>query len=142
MERNKAFLESKECRRSTKVFKVMACTVRTRGPDQCRSHHQKMQKKYDSIDNIIFNCRKSLPKLKKRQMESVDKVMPECFEPIEPRDLIVAVEEPRSCSVEVTFNDSPFELKNEKEPSEIGFFLQDDNNSLFGLYQDDYDMII
>lgn len=44
---------------------MMARFIRTRGPDQCRSHHQKMQKKYDSIANIIANCQKNLSKLKK-----------------------------------------------------------------------------
>ena len=32
-----------------------------------------MQKKYDTIENILFNCRKSLPRLKKRQVEHVEK---------------------------------------------------------------------
>jgi hypothetical protein len=74
VENNKLHLESKECRRSTKVFKMMSSQILTRGPDQCRSHHQKMHKKYDSVDNIIINCKKGLPRLKKRKANTSEKV--------------------------------------------------------------------
>lgn len=51
----------------------MSASILTRGPDQCRSHHQKMHKKYDSVDNIIINCKKGLPRLKKRKTNISDK---------------------------------------------------------------------
>lgn len=31
----------------------MAQYIKTRGGDQCRTHHQKMLEKYQNIDNII-----------------------------------------------------------------------------------------
>lgn len=31
----------------------MAKSIRTRCPEQCRSHHQKYEKKYLNFDNII-----------------------------------------------------------------------------------------
>ena len=34
--------QAKGLRRRDKVFKAMAKTIRTRDPEQCRSHHQKM----------------------------------------------------------------------------------------------------
>lgn len=32
---------------------MMSKKVKTRSPQQCHSHHQKMIKKYGSIDNIV-----------------------------------------------------------------------------------------
>lgn len=51
----------------------MANLIKTRGADQCRSHHQKMQKKYDTIQGILVYCRKTLPRLKKKKNESLKK---------------------------------------------------------------------
>jgi hypothetical protein len=36
----------KELRRTDKIFKEMAKFIKTRAADQCRSHHQKMEKKH------------------------------------------------------------------------------------------------
>ncbi len=32
----------------------MSHYIQKRGPDQCRSHHQKMSIKYGTLDSIIF----------------------------------------------------------------------------------------
>jgi hypothetical protein len=40
-----------------KIFKTMADFLGSRAADQCRSHHQKMEKKYKTFYNIIFNLR-------------------------------------------------------------------------------------
>ena len=49
--------ENKHMRRMDKIFKTMADFLGTRAADQCRSHHQKMEKKYKNFYNIIFNLR-------------------------------------------------------------------------------------
>jgi len=36
-----------------KIFKTMALFIGTREAEQCRSHHQKMEKKYRSFYKII-----------------------------------------------------------------------------------------
>ena len=48
----------KHMRRMDKIFKTMATFVGTREAEQCRSHHQKMEKKYHSIARILINLRK------------------------------------------------------------------------------------
>ncbi len=40
-------------RREMKIFKQMSQYVKTRTPDQCRSHHQKVQKLHKTISDII-----------------------------------------------------------------------------------------
>ena len=40
-------------RRTKKVFVLISERVKTKTPDQCRSHHQKMMKHSKSIKNII-----------------------------------------------------------------------------------------
>lgn len=40
-------------RKEKKIFKQMSEFVRTRVPDQCRSHHQKMLKFHFSIENLL-----------------------------------------------------------------------------------------
>lgn len=52
---------------------MMASLIKTRGADQCRSHHQKMQKKYDTIQNILVHCRRTLPRLKKKKNDCLKK---------------------------------------------------------------------
>lgn len=59
-------LENKENRRSSKIFKQMAKVVISRSADQCRSHHQKMEKKHGSVPNILTQCRKSLERLRNK----------------------------------------------------------------------------
>jgi hypothetical protein len=44
-------------RRMDKIFKTMADFLGSRAADQCRSHHQKMEKKYKNFYNIIYNLR-------------------------------------------------------------------------------------
>jgi hypothetical protein len=31
----------------------MSKNIRTRGPDQCRSHHQKMENKFPEFNNLL-----------------------------------------------------------------------------------------
>lgn len=45
--------ERKNLRRSEKIFKVMSRYLGTRTADQCRSHHQKMEKKCLSFQKIL-----------------------------------------------------------------------------------------
>lgn len=40
-----------------KIFKSMETFIGTRAADQCRSHHQKMEKKYKTFYRIIYNLR-------------------------------------------------------------------------------------
>ena len=44
-------------RKTDKVFKSMASFIETREPHQCRSHHQKVEKKWGSFPNILVNLR-------------------------------------------------------------------------------------
>ena len=53
---SKHFIE-KNLRRSDKIFKRMTTFIRTREAEQCRSHHQKTQKKYHSFREIIIKLR-------------------------------------------------------------------------------------
>lgn len=48
---------NKELRRMDKIFKSMATFIGTRAADQCRSHHQKIEKKYHSFLNILTSLR-------------------------------------------------------------------------------------
>jgi hypothetical protein len=45
-------------RRLDKIFKTMANFIGSREAEQCRSHHQKMEKKYHSFPNITLYLRK------------------------------------------------------------------------------------
>ena len=47
----------KEKRRLDKIFKTMAIFIGTREAEQCRSHHQKMEKKYNTFANMILYLR-------------------------------------------------------------------------------------
>ena len=44
-------------RRTDKIFKTMEIFVGTRQAEQCRSHHQKMEKKYINFTNILVHFR-------------------------------------------------------------------------------------
>jgi len=54
MENTRDFLTEKT-RRKTKVFYRLSKIMRKRTPDQCRSHHQKLQLKYDDDLYAIMN---------------------------------------------------------------------------------------
>ena len=49
---------NKHMRRMDKIFKTMANFIGSREAEQCRSHHQKMEKKYHSFSKILINLRK------------------------------------------------------------------------------------
>jgi hypothetical protein len=53
---NKHFIY-KYLRRTDKIFKSMANFIQTREAEQCRSHHQKMEKKYHSFYQILIKLR-------------------------------------------------------------------------------------
>lgn len=40
-------------KRSTKVFKRLSVLVGTKNNTQCKTHHQKMEKSYGSVEGII-----------------------------------------------------------------------------------------
>ena len=48
---------NRHMRRMDKIFKSMELFVATRQAEQCRSHHQKMEKKYHNFIAIIANLR-------------------------------------------------------------------------------------
>jgi hypothetical protein len=48
-------------RRMIKINVLMSKCVKTRSPDQCRSHHQKMIKYHQDIPTIICHIRALLP---------------------------------------------------------------------------------
>jgi hypothetical protein len=53
MRDHRADFETEKNRRRTKVFYRLSKVLKKRTPDQCRSHHQKLQIKYnDEIDRI------------------------------------------------------------------------------------------
>ena len=56
----------KESRRQCKVFKAMAGFIRSRDANQCRSHHHKMTKSFDSIHETLESLKSKYPYLKKR----------------------------------------------------------------------------
>jgi hypothetical protein len=47
----------KHMRRMDKIFKTMANFIETREAEQCRSHHQKMEKKHHTFYKIIKSLR-------------------------------------------------------------------------------------
>jgi hypothetical protein len=47
------FTQSHTDRRLMKINVLMSQTIKTRSPDQCRSHHQKMIKYHSDIPSII-----------------------------------------------------------------------------------------
>lgn len=48
---------NKHLRRTDRIFKSMASFVETREAEQCRSHHQKMEKKYKYFSKILMSLR-------------------------------------------------------------------------------------
>lgn len=50
---NKEKFGDREARRTDKIFREMAKAIRTRGADQCRSHHQKMDKKFPEFERLL-----------------------------------------------------------------------------------------
>ena len=50
---------NRHMRRMDKIFKTMELFIGTRQAEQCRSHHQKMEKKYHNFTTIISNLRKT-----------------------------------------------------------------------------------
>lgn len=47
----------KHLRRTDKIFKTMSSFIGSREAEQCRSHHQKMEKKYKNFYQIIIKLR-------------------------------------------------------------------------------------
>jgi hypothetical protein len=50
---------NRHLRRMDKIFKSMEVFVGSRQAEQCRSHHQKMEKKHNSFTNIIAALRRN-----------------------------------------------------------------------------------
>jgi hypothetical protein len=57
---NWLFERSNSDRRLLKINVLMSLWVKTRSPDQCRSHHQKMMKYHSDIPTIITHIRKCM----------------------------------------------------------------------------------
>lgn len=72
-----------------KIFKTMALFVGSREAEQCRSHHQKMEKKYNSICKILANLRRQhyhseeeqllLEDLHVNNIDVIDEILPSCY---------------------------------------------------------------
>ena len=57
-------------RRKLTVFNRLSKALRKRTPDQCRSHHQKLQNKFNNdLDQIIDYVRKKLGKMLEAEAE-------------------------------------------------------------------------
>ena len=50
---NFGLMHDKLGRRTKKIFERMSRLIKTRCPTQCRSHHQKCMKKYQSMERIV-----------------------------------------------------------------------------------------
>ena len=97
--------EHKHLRRMDKIFKSMADFIGSRAAEQCRSHHQKMEKKYKSFHNIIFNLRMNhyytidLEDMETDMMNSLVKSPSTLINP----KLFVEFDHERQCKVELEY---------------------------------------
>lgn len=48
-------MKTKESRRANKVFLKISKIIKTRTSVQVKTHHQKLVKRYETIDNIIYH---------------------------------------------------------------------------------------
>lgn len=53
LKKEKTIISCQKGRKETKIFVRLSAEVKTRSPDQCRSHHQKMIKHHNDINGII-----------------------------------------------------------------------------------------
>ena len=88
----------KELRRLDKIFKTMAEFVGTREAEQCRSHHQKMEKKFHLFPRILLYLRREhyATDSTEQMMEDLHKEMghiPDLLPSSELYDLLERVEE-------------------------------------------------
>ena len=65
--------ENEIARRKTTVFNRLSKALRKRTPDQCRSHHQKLQNRFNNEISTIIDFVKG--KIAKQILESDDKVL-------------------------------------------------------------------
>jgi hypothetical protein len=65
----KYLFQSKELRKTKRVFALMARHIRSRATSQCKSHHQKIQKNYGPIEQIIIYHRALLAPLTQEWQE-------------------------------------------------------------------------
>jgi hypothetical protein len=54
-------LKERESRRLWKIFKHMAAFVGSRRPNQCRSHHKKMEAYFQTVPKIVAFYRQRYP---------------------------------------------------------------------------------
>jgi hypothetical protein len=57
LQNNSDLLKDKFTRKVRKVFQRMSQAIPSRIAEQCRTHHQKMLKRFQCIGSIIENCR-------------------------------------------------------------------------------------
>jgi len=50
-------MENPEKRKELRMFLQLSRAIKTRTPDQCRSHHQKMIKHHNDLNGIIENLK-------------------------------------------------------------------------------------
>lgn len=50
---NRDVFQGKELRRSHKIFRKMRGYIKTRSHEQCRSHHQKYEQRFQHCDELI-----------------------------------------------------------------------------------------
>jgi len=62
MDFHKEVFLRKQNRRMFKIFKIMAEFMKTRTAGQCRSHHQKMEKQFVSIETFVKKVRRDCTK--------------------------------------------------------------------------------
>ena len=67
---NRSDFTSEAERRKKKVFYRLSKILRKRTPDQCRSHHQKLQMKFEEKIDKIIECMKI--KLERRELNGLE----------------------------------------------------------------------
>jgi hypothetical protein len=62
-------MRTTKARKANKVFKRISELVGTRTAVQVKSHHQKLEKKYETINNIIYHVNLYIKKALKKSEE-------------------------------------------------------------------------
>lgn len=70
-------MKKSKLRKEKKIFIKMSKNVRTRVPEQCRSHHQKMMELHRSLDEIIRFFRKEVFPLDQEEIHEEKQVKTE-----------------------------------------------------------------
>ena len=98
LENYKKDFESEISRRKSTVFNRLSKALRKRTPDQCRSHHQKLQNRFHNDIEAIINLVKSKISKQTRDLEE---------------------KQPKKCQHFKSTGTGTLELEEESEPLEI-----------------------